>query len=481
MSNKLNYHHGTVCGESRSINLVCPFPGAIHEGERNMSESQIYAPSTSRCVVTLVHGTCGFLPRRMSVEHEGDHENEGSPSASRSNSDWFAFDSSFHKELARQLKELGVEHRIRSFEWSGSNSIFVRNNAAVRLSKLLELDAAADPQAFSVVIGHSHGGNVALLALERLTGNLDHVRIVTLATPFLRVFVMRASKNFTNVQFLATPLLLILLTYFLMPATSWLVQATWIKHIANFNFDLVPMVLFLLFGLASFRLAGWIIRLIVNPDFRLPGEWKLSPKWRDRPQRIAAASYYSPAVCSRLLVIRGVDDEASFALDAGSIGARLTNVVMELIGRLAFTELARVARFRWIALMLFVSLLWGAGFLLSLLGVSSDLYLAWLWTITVILLYALGVSLIILPVLLCLPGIFKAAFGREFLVGAGCCTLAADSVPDTNALADVITLPPAEERDDVGLRHSIYKHPMCVGKIVIWLRGQLIATPVETS
>ena len=66
---------------------------------------------------------------------------------------------------------------------------------------------------------------------------------------------------------------------------------------------------------------------------------------------------------------------------------------------------------------------------------------------------------------LILPGLFKSAYGSEFLIGAMLCDIAADSVPDTSQRVEAITLAPATGTP----RHQIYNHPQCVSEIVGWL------------
>ena len=76
---------------------------------------------------------------------------------------------------------------VRAFLWSGANSVHARDCAARELSDQLRKDLQ-DPDAKAVIIAHSHGGNVALRALQHLDFMADRIRVVTLATPFLRVF-----------------------------------------------------------------------------------------------------------------------------------------------------------------------------------------------------------------------------------------------------------------------------------------------------
>jgi hypothetical protein len=199
---------------------------------------------------------------------------------------------------------------------------------------------------------------------------------------------------------------------------------------------------FLAAAVAGGLIVPWLIAIFNNPHEALD---------------IAEAAHYGPVASrSRMLVIRGVDDEASLFLAAGSIGSRLSYLV--------------------------------------LLGVLPAVYLLiLLFTVPALLLLTKGLPLVIAAVsdisfgallFLVLPGLFKSSFGREFLVNSLACDIAADSVPDTVDRVEAVTLPseeppspPSEEPPSLlelppllQLRHRIYNHPACVDEIVRWLR-----------
>jgi len=69
------------------------------------------------------------------------------------------------------------------FPWTRRLSQPERHSAAQRLADRLK--ALQETQSNIVVIGHSHGGNVAIQAIQ-LAG-LHGIRVVTLGTPFLRI------------------------------------------------------------------------------------------------------------------------------------------------------------------------------------------------------------------------------------------------------------------------------------------------------
>src|SRR5262249_24527659 len=79
------------------------------------------------------------------------------------------------------------------FRWSGANSVFHRARAADNLHSML----ASDPDnANSIVIAHSHGGNVAFQAISKLGCRGARIHLITLATPFLQVFPTWSGPNF---------------------------------------------------------------------------------------------------------------------------------------------------------------------------------------------------------------------------------------------------------------------------------------------
>src|SRR5262249_13798225 len=138
--------------------------------------------------------------------------------------------------------------------------------------------------------------------------------------------------------------------------------------------------------------------------------------------------------------LRGVDDEASLSLAAGSIGSRLSYlqlvVVLPLLFFIAFLSASVVA---WVADSMFFHI------------------------VAVVCIFGAPLSLV-------LPGVFKSAFGREFLLNAIGCDIAADSIPDTVNKVEAKTLPP-EAVPFPQLRHGIYNHSGCVDEIVRWLQA----------
>jgi hypothetical protein len=138
-----------------------------------------------RCQIILVHGTWGrgFIPKISDLRRK--------LSLFPPNKRWFEDDSPFHVQLSTALKGASIDWPIRSFLWSGANSIHARDRAARELCDQLRQDLENNPNITAIIIAHSHGGNVALRALQHLNSMTDRIRVITLATPFLRVFARK--------------------------------------------------------------------------------------------------------------------------------------------------------------------------------------------------------------------------------------------------------------------------------------------------
>jgi hypothetical protein len=344
------------------------------------------------------------------------------------------------------------------------------------LSQQLRKDLE-DPDATAVIIAHSHGGNVALRALQHLESMADRIRVVTLATPFLRVFARRSLQLPSQVKVLIWmaiwfivsvivfgtifPLLLLIGWTVGLPDSAWFIGPT-------------VAICLVLAWVVAFFIGQWLYVVFGNARAALAIEEKVHYDTKG-------------AAASRMLVIRGVDDEASLSLAAGSIASRLSYLVLvvaiPVIVSMSSFFLALVQYFAWAA----------GGFGILMLCVFFGALIFFF-----------------------LPGAFKSFFGREFLINALVCDVAVDSGPDTLGQVDVITLRPVYEEASsvefpsarlfslrwfsemmrVGweppksalkapfqfqlapgvplsnwhLRHGIYDHPDCVDEIVRWLR-----------
>jgi hypothetical protein len=97
---------------------------------------------------------------------------------------WTASDALVATAIARDLAASGRAPVFQRLEWSGDNTVAARNAAITDLQTRLGGIFAADPRRRVFLIGHSHGGSVAIKAAEPFADR-DGLSIVTLATPFI--------------------------------------------------------------------------------------------------------------------------------------------------------------------------------------------------------------------------------------------------------------------------------------------------------
>src|SRR6185295_4468140 len=115
-------------------------------------------PASVRYVITLVHGTFA------------------------TSAPWLEPDSPLSTTLR---KRLGDGLKVVPFRWSGNNSPRARRQASAKLAKQLAGQVDSHPGAQHYLVGHSHGGTVAVSAAV-ISGVLDRIAgIVCLATPFI--------------------------------------------------------------------------------------------------------------------------------------------------------------------------------------------------------------------------------------------------------------------------------------------------------
>src|SRR5215831_17058420 len=281
--------------------------------------------SDRTCIITMVHGTWGrgFFPK----EYRARTRSRLGKLFPTAPPPWFHEGSVFRNRLESELRKENITATFRIFRWSGANSVFRRARAADELNRLL----ASDPDnANSIVIGHSHGGNVAFRAISKLGNRGARINLITLATPFLRVFPTWSGPSFWQVY--------ITLFFTLTLGVSSLKGAhlfsgqLWPEDLGVGNW--AAMVVFPL-AVAT----ALLVRLIINPS-PPPAKRQLdqAKTWASRPFTIAEEANYDSAGphAPNLLVIRGVDDEPALALAFAAIATRINRVAMGAIWKFLF-------------------------------------------------------------------------------------------------------------------------------------------------
>jgi len=418
----------------------------------------------------LVPGTWGrgFFQRAIEPEVVASEESTTAGAADdkrRARLRWFEPGSVFREQLGSNLRDSNIPFATRILMWDGHNSIVSRNKAAIVLADLIRSLANASNEPI-VVIAHSHGGNVALRAVH-IAGEdaIANLKVVTLATPFLQI---HDHTRFGKAKWdgpLSTLRISLMAILGLLAASPLLYLA--FEHPNAVN-DLArpigfinPLIVVMLTAVAvmmfvGFRLADLVIKLVVNPEpaqSANPSREDSLDGWVNRPKRLASLSSYAlpQTTDDWLLVLRGVDDEASLSLAAGAIGNTVTRFILEKMVPHAFNILAVSGT------------LAGA---VSAAGWSSSSSL-----VPIIVLGFAGAAFVP-AVILVLPGLFRLVFGRELMLGCWRCEIAANSSPDGGDGVRITTLLGPAELSERKLRHSLYTNPevsRCIGE---WLRAK---------
>jgi pimeloyl-ACP methyl ester carboxylesterase len=171
-----------------------------------------------------------------------------------SSSAWKEQGSEFRKWLASGLSAKYSSIEVIPIEWSGNQRWRARDQATTRVNEELErLHNGAEVNIEYLVIGHSHGGNIATEAVRRrmaVDPKFPIKGVVCLNTPFLKT-ELRASSSFLGVWLYVVILVgaaLALAATIASPSTvaALAMIESIFKREVNSNF-----LLFLLFALAA--------------------------------------------------------------------------------------------------------------------------------------------------------------------------------------------------------------------------------------
>jgi hypothetical protein len=246
-----------------------------------------------RHVITLIHGTFA------------------------KNAAWITEKSALAVALQEKL-DGGV--KIFPFNWSGRNSHSARSNATDELQKELRGRLTEYRSANHFLIGHSHGGNVALSAMSDPEIASGITGIVTMATPF----IVARDRDIGPEQsgYLAAALLVLLIgaEYFFL---RWLWSAT-----QSFGACVVALIL-------MGPLIGSAILAVAR-------------RWYGFASKLRLKLELPKIARERLLVIRSPADEASTALLFGQFLWQLSVRIFILFTRLfARVQTVATAAARW--------------------------------------------------------------------------------------------------------------------------------------
>ena len=99
---------------------------------------------------------------------------------------WDNPDSTFVHGLSERLGAAGCALDLYNYEWSGENSHEARREAAEGLADRVEEDLESREFREVFVIGHSHGGTIARLAMNLMQGDRRPSGVFTFGSPFVR-------------------------------------------------------------------------------------------------------------------------------------------------------------------------------------------------------------------------------------------------------------------------------------------------------
>jgi hypothetical protein len=351
---------------------------------------------------------------------------------------WFEEGSSFRQRLEQLLQHYRLPAKVDAFEWSGANSIFERYAAAKRLAESIDTSHASAPEGMHVVVGHSHGGSVAMLCLRHVKDEArKNLRVITLATPFMEVYTETMGGH--RIQGLVGLALLFGLGFSMLVFVPVIHAALRALGFSPDAFtDTVNNALILL---------GTVSTMIVL-YYAFVGR-----KLHERGARLieATADGVANDHATDMLTLRGIDDEAGLALAAGAIGRRLSLYFFRIMGGLlALTFIALVYMHET-----------GAGpesIRENIVQISYQV----LW---------LGLPGIALFLIL-LAGCFNGVYGRELFFGSILFQVNTHSSPDQPGRIWVLTLRPSQE-EKKGLRHALYDHDDAAPAIVNWIEDRV--------
>jgi hypothetical protein len=155
-----------------------------------------------RAVIVTVHGTNDGV--------------RGSPDDTK----WWEKSSTFAQQLTEMLGQKGVSTEIDEHVWGGANSAYARQKGAISLVRKLRHHSKMYDEVH--LIGHSHGGNVAVDAARliawgkegggKLFGQrrVEITSLTTVGTPFLRAQA-RGSDYFSALAFVILVLVAVMI------------------------------------------------------------------------------------------------------------------------------------------------------------------------------------------------------------------------------------------------------------------------------
>lgn len=384
--------------------------------------------------------------------------------------EWVSPDSAMGTGIRERFPKVTVEE----FRWSGSNSHEGRISAGEALARRIDALASSMKRSAGVhLIGHSHGGNVALYARDR-TAHQDRIKsIAFLGTPFLHMQI-RAVAAEIKIWTVVTISLVSIILY-----AAWMLAVV-IDEVASsvgtFIAEWIPFVAWEAPTKGNRNLGFLVITCLALALSMVVGttnEWlkeQLSHRLTARSKRfLEAIGQSAPTQRTFIAVTRG--DEARLWLRAGdrasSLPATLFSMVSLVAGTVGGTALL------WNVVVSFLS-----DFIpLEVVREESHHYPDPPDPVGMATVIVYGVGIILgLPILIALGNfVFRGhalAFGWEHPLDALACRLRPLAVPEWASSART-TLYKTDAGAAKGLRHSaFYEDARTIAALLDWLDGK---------
>jgi hypothetical protein len=432
---------------------------AVREELAKRSQSCVtYSTDPDHVIVHLVHGTWPDGIRAAMIRWL--KKTSLYPTENGSNL-WFQTGHKFRKGLEEALAS---KADIRPFIWSGANSFRARSQAAANL--VPHLAEGIHKHIRQVIIAHSHGGNVAMLALQLMAkgfhGNALNVEGTLLWVPWQSRSARLKTFHVTKVVDLSLEQmkngvrqieLVTLATPFLRVENLMSSQALFYVFMVCFIVLWIWATLFLttLFGAWLFLLAFVGVLGLCFPIMAIFDKAKVY--MQNEVVKQQSIRFYG----KRIQCIRGISDEADMGISLGIIGCSLIRAMLMLFvphrisDTYSGTILQLLAAIAWV--LVFVLYAWDAKtgdpipWWLNFGGlIAAGVFM--FMTLACLLQGALGIEL--------------ARAGLSFLTTV---ESSPDAVPHQ---IEIVTLTPPVEGPK-RLRHSIYLHPDCIPTILAGL------------
>ncbi|WP_426610513.1 hypothetical protein [Bradyrhizobium sp. McL0616] len=335
-------------------------------------------PAPAVLAVTIVHGTFPRGPwlqlrrnlRALRTRMRGWQVDEAAlwpaPDSKPDQRCWFEQGSEFERDLARRSGLPPGSVVFNRFLWSGRNTFADRAQAASSLRAALREFARDHPGVSHVVLAHSHGGTVAVKALDtrdelRGGGETADVRaLLTLGTPFVRL-VWRWGRMPENgfVELVATllPRMLLALAPLMALQLSWrsdgvaqavaivllisAVVAMWRASIVAATTIIAIVLAFghrdpLLWGLLLIIMAGYVLNFLMRPAGNVddPRSRRILEEWVRSLSKAGKRHVEEEPLClpCPLLALRAPRDEASLVIGLGQVVQGLGHAVAWFVG-----------------------------------------------------------------------------------------------------------------------------------------------------